>query len=134
MDLVIDANIIMSALIAIEGKTCNLIFNDNLKLFSPEYLLEEFEEHKEEILFKSKLSNKEFEMFLLLISSRINFIPASEFVDFIFEAKKITPDLDYTVYFALAMKLNCAIWTNDKKLNEQKIIKIYSTKDLIELN
>ncbi|MEK6928390.1 MAG: hypothetical protein AABW65_00335 [Nanoarchaeota archaeon] len=35
--------------------------------------------------------------------------------------------------FALALKLDCAIWSNDKKLNEQDKVKIYSTEDLIEL-
>jgi len=43
MELVIDANILMSALIAIEGVTFDIIFNDRVKLFAPEFLLDEVE-------------------------------------------------------------------------------------------
>ena len=50
MDIVIDANVFLSALISPGGKTCEMLFNDRLKLFAPEWLLEEFEEHKQEIL------------------------------------------------------------------------------------
>lgn len=56
MELVIDANILMSALINTEGKTYHLIFNDKIKLFSIDKLLNELEKHKQEILVKSKLS------------------------------------------------------------------------------
>ena len=48
-------------------------------------------------------------------------------------AEKITPDPNDAEYFALALKLGCGIWSNDKKLKEQDKIKIYSTSDLIEL-
>jgi predicted nucleic acid-binding protein len=37
------------------------------------------------------------------------------------------------VYHALALKLNCAIWTNDKKLKQQTKIKIYHTHELADL-
>ena len=43
MDLVIDANILMSALISTQGKTSDLIFNDRIKLFSIDKLLDELE-------------------------------------------------------------------------------------------
>ncbi len=133
MDLIIDANIIISALISTEGKTYDLIFNDNIKLFSADFLLEEIEKYRQEILIKSGLSEYEFEIFLSLISSRIEFIPLSDFDKFISEAEKITPDPNDREYFALALKLKCGIWSNDKKLKNQDIIKIYSTKDMLEV-
>lgn len=37
-------------------------------------------------------------------------------------------------YFALALKLKCPIWSNDKKLKEQNIITIYHTHELSKLN
>lgn len=36
-------------------------------------------------------------------------------------------------YFALALKLNCAIWSNDKRLKQQDKIKVYSTEDLVKV-
>ena len=46
------------------------------------------------------------------------------------EAKKLSPDPKDTEYLALALKLNCAFWSNDKKLKTQNKIKVYSTEDL----
>ncbi len=132
MELVIDANILMSALIAAEGKTYDIIFNNRIKLFSVDKLSEELEKHKAEILAKSGLSEYDFDVFLSLISAEIEFVPYSELEKFIPEAEKITPDPNDTEYFALALKLKCAIWTNDKKLKEQDTVKVYSTEDLVK--
>jgi len=130
MELVIDANILMSSLIKTKGFTYDLIFNEKIRLYAPEYLLQEFEEHKEEILEKSKLTNDELKLFLSLTSYKIEFIPYIEFEEFIDEASKITPDIDDTEYFALALKINCSIWSNDRKLKEQTKINVYSTDEL----
>jgi len=45
-----------------------------------------------------------------------------------------TPDPDDMAYFALALKLNCAIWSNDKKLKEQDKVKVYNTHELSKIN
>jgi predicted nucleic acid-binding protein len=133
MELVIDANILMSALIATQGKTYDLIFNDRIKLFSPDHLLEELGKHKGEILSKSGLTESDFELFLSLISSRIELVQYSEFKAFLSQAKGITPDPDDTEYFALALKLRCGVWSNDKMLKQQDKVKVYSTTELIDL-
>lgn len=133
MELVIDANILMSALIATEGKTYDLIFNEKVKLFSVDKLLGELKKYKAEILKKSGLSEYDFELFLSLISAEIEFVPYSESEKFSPDAKKIAPDQNDTEYFALALKLNCAIWSNDKRLKQQDKIKVYSTEDLVKI-
>ena len=133
MELIIDANILMSALIATEGKTYDLIFNDRIKLFSVDKLLKELDKHRVEILDKSGLSEYDFNVFLSLISAEIKFVPYQEFENFIPKAEKITPDMDDTEYFALALKLRCAVWSNDKKLKNQDKVKVYSTNDLVKL-
>lgn len=132
MELVIDANVIFSALISTGGKTCDLLFSDEISLFAPEFLKEEFEKHKQEILLKSKLAEVDFELALSLIFSRIKIIPGSEFGSFIQQAKEVCPDPNDAEYFALALKQGCPIWSNDKELKNQKNIKIYSTQELLE--
>ncbi len=131
MELIIDANILISALIATKGGTYDLIFNDRFKLYSPEYLIEEFNKYKSEILSKSGLDEVDFELFMSLISSRIEFIPKSEFKQFISTAEKITPDPNDAEYFALALKYRCAVWSNDKKLKKQDKVKVYSTNEIM---
>ncbi|MBW2975011.1 PIN domain-containing protein [Candidatus Woesearchaeota archaeon] len=131
MELVIDANIVVSALIAAFGKTYDLIFNDRIRLFSTEFLFDEFEEHKEEILAKSGLSEEDLDLFLSLISAEIEFMPYSDFKEFIPQAKEIVSDPDDTEYLALALKLNCAVWSNDKRRQKQDRVKVYSTENLL---
>ena len=49
------------------------------------------------------------------------------------EARTISPDPDDEPYFALALNLGGGLWSNDKKLkDEQAIIHVYTTKDLVE--
>ena len=54
MLLVLDANIIFSVLIKM-GKTLELVFNSKFELVSPEFILEEFMDHRDEISLKSGL-------------------------------------------------------------------------------
>ncbi|MEI6732208.1 MAG: PIN domain-containing protein, partial [archaeon] len=40
-------------------------------------------------------------------------------------------DIKDAMYLALALKLNCPIWSNDKLLKNQTQIKVYSTSELM---
>jgi len=91
MELVIDSNIVFSAIISSKGKTRHLLFSDKIGLFAPEFLFDEFEKHRQEILAKSKLSAQDFELAFSIISSRIRFIPFADFKQFIQKAKKSCP-------------------------------------------
>ena len=131
MKLVIDANILFSALIK-EGMTKKILFDLDYELYSPIFIFEEFRKHQEEILSKTHRTTEEFYLILESLKEIISFIPEEEFVDYFEAAEKICPDPDDIVYFALALKLDCGIWSEDKKLKEQKRIKIYSAKDLVK--
>jgi predicted nucleic acid-binding protein len=56
-----------------------------------------------------------------------------ELSEFVQEAENITPDPDDMVYFALALRMKCPIWSNDKKLKEQEKVKVYNTHELVNL-
>lgn len=102
MNLVVDANIIFSSLIK-EGKTAELIFHISFRFFTPEFVLEEIKKHKQEILQKTKRSNKELEEILVLLQQVIGIIPKEEFQENLAKAKEISPDPDDIMYFALAL-------------------------------
>ena len=55
MDLVIDANILFSILIK-SGKTEELLFKEDIHLFAPEFIFEEFEKYKNLIVPRVLLS------------------------------------------------------------------------------
>ena len=59
MDIVIDANVIFSALIK-NSFSYNIIFSDKFRIFTPEYMFAELEKHKEEIIDKTERTSEEF--------------------------------------------------------------------------
>ncbi len=132
MHIVIDANVIIAMLIK-PGKPVEIFFREDLEISAPEIIFEELRNHKETIIKKSHISDIEIEELLRLLRKRIISIPQKEFIDHIKVAEKICPDPNDVQYFALALHLNCPIWTNEKRLKEQSVIKIYSTHELIEI-
>jgi len=131
MDLVVDANILFSALIK-DGGTAKVIFRDELHLYAPEFLLEEFSKHKKTILEKTHREEDEFQRLINVLSRRIIFIPKDEFEKFMPDAREISPDPDDAPYFGLAILVGADIWSNEKRLKDQDEIKVWSTGDLIE--
>jgi len=132
LELIIDSNIIISAIISSQGKTREILFSDKFLFFAPEFLLSEIEKHEKEILGKSGLTKNEFELALSLVSSRILFVSFKEFKKFISEAEECCPDENDSEFFALALMKNIPLWSNDKKLKNQKKVKIIETKELIQ--
>jgi len=67
------------------------------------------------------------------LEKEIEFIPFEEFVDLHEKAEQVSPDPNDVHYFALALKLSCGIWSNDKALKRQTAVKVFSTDDLLKL-
>ncbi len=133
MDLVVDANILFASLIK-SSITSDILFEDNLHLYTPEFILEEFEKYKEFIKNKTERTGDEFDTFFSLLQRRITIVPSEEIEPFLEKAGKISPDVKDISYVALALKMNISIWSNDKKLKEkQDLVKVYSTEDLVEI-
>lgn len=109
------------------------MYSENLDLFAPEYVLEEIENHTDEILERGGISREDLSVFLSIIKSRIHIIPSEELEPFIEEAKHISPDPDDVHYFALALKLQCPVWSNEKKSKGQYSVKVFSTDDMTKL-
>lgn len=133
MDLVVDANIIIAALISPQGHTSDLFFLDTLNIYAPEFLLREVKKYKGVMTEKTGLAEEELDRAILFLSQRIKFLPSLELNSFFPEAEKISPDPNDVIYFALALKLRCPLWSNDKLLKKQSEVKVLSTAELIQL-
>lgn len=131
MNIVIDANVLISSLIK-NGKSTDILLNFSCNPFIPEFIFTEFEKHKTEVLEKTHRTSQEFWSIFTKIKEIATIVPKEDFEEYLEEAEEFCPDPDDVMYFALALKLKCPIWSNDKKLKEQDKIKIYSTEDLIE--
>ena len=136
MNLIVDANELFSAIISKgrnqQTKKLDILFSDEVKLHAPSKLFRELEKHAQKIKQESGFSNTDFQVFITILKLRIKSVPTKDFLDKLPEAENICPDPKDIVYFALALKLDCAIWSGEKKLKEQSQVEVYNTKDLID--
>ncbi len=121
MELIVDANILISALLK-DGVTRKLLLSDEFKLYTPKFILEEFFEHINELAIKSNISDKSLDIIIknMIVESKIKIISKHQGRAYIQMAERISTDPDDVQYFATALKLKCGIWSNDKK-NEKSI-------------
>lgn len=130
MQIVIDANVILAMLIR-PGKPIDAFFHQRLNVHAPQLLFTEFENNREEVIKKSRLNKDQFDWLYTILKHNITIVPEEDFLKFREKAEEICPDPKDIVYFALALYLNCAVWSNEKKLKEQSEIKVYAIHDLI---
>ena len=135
MRLVVDTNIIFSALIK-ESTTRRILISTRFDFYTPEYVFIEIQNHSEEIMEKSKYDHQEFETMTDSILSNIMVVPTEDFKDFIPRAFQIMKNIDEddSSFLALALMINSdGIWSNDPHFEKQNEIKVWKTKDLINL-
>jgi len=101
------------------------------KFFAPEFIKSEFKKHKSECLFKSKLSEHEFKIMQNEIEEYIEFLKVSEYKEFLEKATNLLSDPNDADFLATALSTNSAIWSNDRHFKEQSLVKVFTTKELI---
>lgn len=133
MKLVLDSNIIFSALIK-KSKTRDLILSDLFELYAPEYIFNEIIKHKELLLRKSKLDQGDFDGLLLLLQKHIHLFTKEKYDKKMAIAEDILRNIDITdsPFLALALAFNCSIWSNDGHFQEQNKVVVFTTKDLMK--
>jgi predicted nucleic acid-binding protein len=135
MFLVIDTNVVLSALVKASA-TRRILFHPDLELVSPNYLLEEMNEHEEEIIDRIDLDPEIYQRIKDLILSRIEMISHDKYMDFYPNAETLMKDIDPddSAFIAVSLALECdGIWSNDKALHRQSAVKIFSTTVLMRL-
>jgi predicted nucleic acid-binding protein len=119
--VVIDTNLIFSALISKSSKIREILFESNLTFYAPDYLITEIYNHKDKLIKNSKLSENEFFLYFNTIFEQIRFVPT----DFISIGSRqiaydLCKDVDIkdTPFIALSVELKIPLWTGDKKLRD----------------
>jgi predicted nucleic acid-binding protein len=131
MKLVVDTNVLFS-FFKKESKTRRLISNfEILEPVTPSFCIDELNEHKELICEKSRLSDSEFEEVLDDLLIFVKVFSLFEYKEFLSDAKTLSPDPDDIDLFALALKLDCPIWAQEKAFKKQSKVKVFSTSDLV---
>ena len=133
MKLVLDTNILVSFF---RSNPVNEIISKskslNLQLLVPELAIEELKKNKQDILNYSGFNTKQFEKRLSELLTFIRIIPKESFKQFESEAEQLIHDKDVS-FFALALKLQCPIWSNEPRFKKQSKVEILSNRDMIEL-
>ena len=132
MLFVVDANVLISALIN-KGVTFK-VFKHNaslkkLEFIAPEFLLSEIKMNK--LVSLTRLKKEELEKIFSLIIEQIEFIPFYKFSDKFLKAIEL--NFKDSPYIALALKFNCPIFSGDKGLEKQGLIKVFSPRQLLDI-
>ena len=133
MFLVIDANILFSFFNP-ESSRRKVIKNCSklgYRLVSPDFAFEELLNDKEKIKKYSKIGELEFIIFFSLLEKLIESIEKLQYNKFITKSKELAPHIKDVLYFALALHLNCPIWSDEKSFKKQSKVKVYSTSELL---
>lgn len=130
MKLVVDANVLFSALIR-EGATRRLWFRSQVELCAPAMIIVELIKYKKHI--STKFSETEsLESLTEKVLSRVRIVGEDSLKPFIPAAKTLIEDPKDWIYLACALKEDAAIWTNDRHFMQQKRVKIRTTTELLQ--
>ncbi len=131
MKIVVDTNILFSFFWK-ESITRKLIMNLQDSLIAPEKAREELKKYSKEIIQKIKIDDKEFNNLLMELEKTIEFIEKKEYADMIENVKNTALDKEDYEFLALSYKNKCILWTNDIKLKNQQLVKVITTRELLE--
>lgn len=134
MLLVVDANVVFSALVK-RGNSFEVFEKNRLfkkfDFIAPEFMFTELENKRERLKEETKLSEKEIEDVLSLIKDQITSISSSDFTDKLPEAFAL--NFKDAPYLALALKMNCPVFSGDKGLKEQTKVRVLSPRELLNM-
>ena len=131
MRLVVDTNIIISALIK-DPTTRYIITHIDAELITIGFSDEELNKYKAMILEKTNITSAELEAVLEKIRESMVILGDSIIQRNMPEAKKIMDNIDPkdTPFIAAALATNSDIWSDDKHFEGQNKIKVWKTKAL----
>jgi len=134
---VIDANVLFSTFIS--GKSLyRLLFSEHT-IYLPDFAFLEIEKYKQRILKKTKLSEQEFQEFVLKLLTNVTVIPnlliSQRSLKDAYELCKGIDEKD-TVYIAVALEFDVILITSDKTLftglKERDFTQVILLKDVID--
>jgi predicted nucleic acid-binding protein len=133
MQLVVDTNVVFSALIA-GGKTREPVLTGGFDLYAPEHFGTEVRNHRGTLREKTGLTGDQLDTLLDLVLDEITTVPGDAFDNSLPAAREAMADIDPddAPFLASAFHLGCALWSDDGDLREQDLAPVVTTTELVE--
>jgi len=135
--IVIDTNILIGALVKDNSFKARLIKDRNFLFFYPDYGLLEIEKFRVYICHKRERSPTcpPYEYAIKFLLESVTIVPRQLYTDQISSAYTEMAEIDPkdTPFLALALHLECPIWSDDTHLKRQSLVPCYSTGEIAGL-
>ncbi|MEZ3114761.1 PIN domain-containing protein [Halobaculum sp. MBLA0147] len=133
MTLVVDANVVISALVA-DSATRELVVTLRPDLLTPAFVHDEIDNYEPLIVEKSGMEPERVSQFVDLLFQYIDVVHADDFYRAIDTADDAIGDTDPddVLYLACAVASDAAIWSDDADFDEQSLVDVYSTGDVLD--
>ena len=135
MPTVVDSNILFSSLIR-KSTTRMILASSNMYFVVPEWVHYELREHIGELAGKAGVPETDMETFLEEIFEIVHTVPLEEYKSHLAEAMEVMAaiDSDDAPFLAVALATGAeAIWTQDKHFLEQNLVRVISTREMMEM-
>jgi predicted nucleic acid-binding protein len=136
MELVFDANVLVAGFLR-SAVTRELLLDERLTLWTPEYVLSETEHVLTSRRLRSRLgrlSPSEIRFVLNQLTAKVRILPVSTYQHKLHEAKRLAPHAEDASYLALALHLHLPLWSNDSALKNQRIVPVHTTQEQHQWN
>mgnify|MGYP000910338648 FL=1 len=117
--VVVDTNILFSALLRDSSPFVRLLFQSEYNFYICEYVIVELFKHKDRLVKLSKLSEDELLRLLYRLLKRLTIYPERLIpAKFVVEAQKLCAAVDTndTIHVALTLAIDGRLWTGDRRL------------------
>ncbi len=136
MKLVVDTNIVLKALIR-NSTVRAILVSPRHQLYLPEHAVDETRRHLDTVELKTGLSEEEIETVLNTLINNIEVVRSKDMSDKWEEAMKVMKpiDIEDVPFVAAALSISCdGIWSDDRHLKRQTRVKVWTTKDMLQLD
>jgi len=134
MKLVIDTNRIMAGLLK-DSTSRKIILHDSFSFFAPDYIETELSKHRPYLMRKAKIPGPDFDLLMQTLLDQVILVPFEDFEHEFGHAMRIMATIDEndSPFLAVGLALGIgSIWTEDRHFLRQDLLKVCSTRDLIE--
>lgn len=135
MKIVIDANILVSAIIR-DSYTRKILLRLQADFYTPRKCIEELLRHKGLIVKKASITDFAFNLIMRELLEKIKILSDEQTVLYKDEAYRLMEKIDINdapfISAAMAVKADY-IWSNDKHFKQQNKVKALTTEELVKL-